>query len=305
MIGHLYIDGHDVQIRFGLSLLKGGHNELVAFPPMKAVEANDWQEYDGIEPDLSEPMLDTKSLSVRFGVRRDMQGLGAFVQYLSDGAYHDFYFGLMKRHYKLRLVSHSDLSWIPKLGFATFKFADDFPNTSSWSEIMQEPGCSATKGEYSLDGRSLTAYGVRILKGTLAAVDKTPEVKQNLLRSIKTVPGVEYDQKRVTYKSKDVQLKCLMRADTVEDFWRKHDALLYDLILPGERRLYVRARDREYSCYYKSCKTVEFIPVGRIWWKFTLTLVFTDYRPIGRRAGVRLITAGNLRLMQNGNMRLT
>lgn len=304
MTGYLYIDGHDVYTRFGIGLMKGGHNELVAFPPLKSVNINDWQEYDGIDPDLSAPVLDTRTLSIRFGAWHDMEGLGAFIEYLSDGAYHDFYFGLLKRQYRLRLVSHSDLSWIPRLGFATFKFADDFPFTSDYS-VSRMQSDSVSGGDFALDGRPLTEYGVRVLKGTLASIDKSPEVKQNLLRNIKTVPGVEYDPKHVTFKSKEVQVKCLMRTETAGEFWSRHDALLHDLIQPGLRRLYVRERDRTYSCYYKSCKTVEFVPVGRFWWEFTLTFVFTDYRPRGRRAGLRFVSGDSLRLMQDSNIRLT
>ena len=35
---------------------EGGHNEVVAFPALKAPEvSNDWAEYDGIEVHLSDP----------------------------------------------------------------------------------------------------------------------------------------------------------------------------------------------------------------------------------------------------------
>ena len=53
MSGRFYIDGKDAFTEYGIYVQEGGYNELVAFPPLKAVTSNDWQEEDGIEPDLS------------------------------------------------------------------------------------------------------------------------------------------------------------------------------------------------------------------------------------------------------------
>lgn len=303
MTGQLYIDGKDVFQEFGFGILKGGHNELLAYPPLKTVKYNDWQEFDGIEADLSNPVLDTRSVSIKFGDWRNIRGLGDFVGLLSDGAYHTFYFGLLKRKYRLRLVSHPNMDWAQKLGFITLKFADDFP-LSDYTYKAPQSGISAY-GDFAIDDKLLTDYGVRVLKGTLASIDKSPDVKQNLLRNINSISGAEYDSKRVTFKSKEVQINCLMRAESMEEFWRNYDALLYDLTRPDERRLFVDARGKEYPCYYKSCKTNEFFPTGKIWWEFTLTLVFTNYRLRGKIPTLRLVSDGTFRLTSDGNLRLT
>ena len=104
---------------------------------------------------------------------------------------------------------------------------------------------------------------------------KPAAVKQNLLRNIKTLSGAIYDGKAVTFKSKDVKLKCLMRAETLDGLWRNYDALLYDLTQPEERLLTVRELEQDFPCYYKSCQVSDFYPDGRIWLAFTLTLTFT------------------------------
>ncbi len=65
MSGRFYIDGKDAFTEYGIYVQEGGYNELVAFPPLKAVTSNDWQEEDGIEPDLSEPTLNTKEFSLK------------------------------------------------------------------------------------------------------------------------------------------------------------------------------------------------------------------------------------------------
>lgn len=65
MSGRFYIDGKDAFTEYGIYVQEGGYNELVAFPPLKAVTSNDWQEEDGIEPDLSEPTLNTKEFFLK------------------------------------------------------------------------------------------------------------------------------------------------------------------------------------------------------------------------------------------------
>ena len=66
MINRLFIDGNDAYLQYGAYGVSGGWNELVAYPPLKSVESNDWQEEDGVEADLSEPVLNTREVSVKF-----------------------------------------------------------------------------------------------------------------------------------------------------------------------------------------------------------------------------------------------
>lgn len=303
MTGRLYIDGKDVYTDFGIAVVESGYNEIVAFPPLKTVKSNDWQEFDGIEADLSAPVLNTRDISIKFAVWGDNVNLGALADLLADKAYHTFHCRSIGRKYRLRLVSQPNLEWAYRLGFATFRFADDFP-LDGYTYLSPTSNIS-NYGDYAIDDKQLTDYGVRVLQGSLAEIDKSPDVKPNLLRNIGTQSGAAYDNARVTFKSKEVKINCLMRADNINEFWRNHDALLYDLIRPDERRLYVDARGVEYPCHYKSCQTQEFYADGKIWWKFTLTLVFTSYRLKGNRHALRLVSDTSLRLMGNGYFRLT
>lgn len=144
---------------------------------------------------------------------------------------------------------------------------------------------------YELDGVDLSAYGVLILKGTNTEILKTPAVKKNLLQNFKRQDGAIYDGEYVKFQTKDVNLKCLMRAPDFKTFWRNRDALLHDLTKlstktddegyeysDAERIFYCDEWSESYPCYYKSCKTDDFNPLGGIWWEFTLTLVFTCFR---------------------------
>lgn len=279
MKGRLYIDGNDAYTEYGVYVVKGGWNELIAHPPLKSVESNDWQEMDGIEADLSAPMLDTREIQLKVAFAGLDNRFFTLLELLSDESYHVFECAYIKRTYRLRLVSQPNLAAAKVIGTATLKFADDFP---LWGYTYKKPASNvAAYDDYTFDGVNFTTYGVRVLKGTLDEVIKTPTVKTNLLRNISTQAGALYDGKNVSYKSKDVKINCLMRADTLEELWRNYDALLYDLIRPNERKLWVDELGQEFLFYYKSCQVTEFYPTDKIWLQFTLTVTFTAVLRIG------------------------
>lgn len=280
MTDKLYIDGNDAFTAYGAFVAEGGYDELVAFPPLKPVDSNDWHEEDGIEADLSDPVLDAREALVKFAFTGDAMRFGEFIKLLSDNAYHTFYFKEIGRTYRLRMVSAPALQTVHTLGLATIQFSDDFPLDGY---TYAAPSSTMPTGDdYELDGRPISDYGIHVLAGTLDEIMKSPAVKQNLLRNIGTKTGATYDGEFVTFQAKDVKLNCLMRADTLDDMWRNYNALLYDIVRPGERLLYVDATGLEYPCYYKSCMVSEFYASSDIWLKFSITLTFTSFRVSGR-----------------------
>lgn len=289
MKGQLYIDNKDIFTELGVATLQGNYGELVAFPPSKTPDSNDWAEEDGKEFDLSEMHLDTKDVTLEFGFFSEWK-YNDFVALLSDMGYHDFNFPQLGRTFRLRLSSQSSFEMHSNTERSKFTFVNDFPRSDDY--VYQEPINSILlpKG-YELDGVDLSAYGILVLQGTNEEILKTPVVKKNLLQNFKFQDGAVYDGEYVKFQTKDVNLKCLMRAPDFDTFWRNRDALLYDLTRlsaktdaegyeyeDAERMFYVDEWSESYPCYYKSCKTEHFNPLGGIWWEFTLTLVFTSFR---------------------------
>lgn len=273
MTGRLYIDGHDAYLQWGVYVVLGGWNDAIAYAPLKTVEYNDWQEEDGIEADLSDPKLNTKEISLNFAYAGLYSRFIEFVNLLADGAYHEFNCVHIRRQFTLRMTQMPNLDHAATLGFVSIKFSNDFP-LKGYS--YREPSSSVTRAEdYLIDGVPFTDYGCRILKGSLSEVMKSAAVKPNLLRNIATQPGAIYDGAVVTFKSKDVKLNCLMRADTLDELWRNYDALLFDLIRPDERLLEVSELEQTFPCFYKSASVSEFYPDDKIWLAFTITLTFT------------------------------
>ena len=277
MTGKLFIDGVDAYTSFGVFVTSGGYNELVSFPPLKSVALNDWPETDGVEPDLLNPVLDMKEFRMSFNMLSE-NGFGAFLALLSNGAHHVFNFAEIGRSYKLRLVSMSSLKVHFDIRVFSLQMANDFPVSDSYSYSPPASNVFIGSTGYTLDGIDMAQYGINILQGTKAEILKQPPAKKNLLRKFNNVGGVQYDGGVVIYQSKDVALNCLMRAKTLTGLWRNYDALIYNLVRPNERKLGVSYTGGEYPCFYKGCKTVRFYPVDKIWWEFTLTLVFTKFR---------------------------
>lgn len=277
MTGRLYIDGKDAFKQWGVFVVDGGWNDLLAFPPLKTIDSNDWQEDDGIEADLSDPQLNTKEASLKIAYTGLFSRFFEFMELLGDRSYHEFNCASIGRKFTLRLTQMPNLDAFKRLGFITLKLANDFPLKDY---TYQAPDSNIMRSEdYLIDGTALTDYGCRVLQGSLGEIVKMAAVKQNLIRNIKTAAGAEYDDNRVTFKSKDVKLKILMRANTLAELWRNYDALLFDLIRPDERTLEVAELEQSFPFHYKNASVTNFYPDGKIWLEFTLTIVFTsDFR---------------------------
>lgn len=271
MTGRLYIDGTDIYDVYGAYVLEGGWNELVSMPPLKSVEANDWQEADGLEPDLTAPQLDARNVQIKFACNADFSGLLALYSLLANGAYHIFTCNHIRRTYRLRLVGVSGQEVTRELVTLTMKFADDFP-MYQYNKYLPPISTLAPDDRYKIDTITLAEYGVRLLQGSLAEINRQADVKPNMLRNIASRPGAIYDDQNVTYKSKDVKLYCLMTEPYLKNLWRNYDALLYNLTQPGEHELVVLATGSRFPCYYKSCQVSEFYPDDKIWLRFELTL---------------------------------
>jgi hypothetical protein len=275
--GKLYIDGQDAYAAFGVWITHRGHEGVIRFPAMKDVEINDWPEEDGIEPDLSQPVLSSKEFAISFAAHGDIR-TSKFLDLISDGAYHTF--GMMEvgRSCRLRLLSQASLTAKRELELFSLQFADDFPLPEGYVYVPPQSGIIPVQG-IELDGTDLSNYGVRVLAGSRSEILKSPAVKRNLLVDFKQQNGAFYDDEFVVFKQKEVKLNLLMRANTLNEFWHNYDALLYDLSRPGERKLFVEDTGYEYPCYYKSCDVIEFSPdPGKIWFKFGLAFVFISFR---------------------------
>lgn len=273
MKGILYIDGVDAFTAYGISVSDLAYGDLACLPELKPVAFNDWHEKNGIEPDLSAPVIAAKSIAIPFQLLGTYENYDGFIAALSDGAYHLFNFAAIGLKKSLRLVSCGNLKTIGSLSSFTLTFSDDDP-MKDYTYVVPSSRVDML-GDYLLDGIDFAVYGIRMLQGTMDSIKRRPDIKENLKRNISVKDGVIYDGENVVYKSRTAQLRCFMRAANAVEFWRNRNALLYDLTKPGERILTVSELDKNIPCFYKGCSVSCFFPdSGKFWFEFTLSLEF-------------------------------
>ena len=281
MTDTIIIDGLRADTLYGLRVLKGSFSGLVAYPPRKPVKSNDWNERDGVEADLMTPAFDGKKLQMRLFC----MGAGSarrFIDFMNTKAgKHTFSFGLTgERSFALRLTGISNLDyWQNGNAEMTLNLSEDAPALPYDITPAYLVGDNGNTEWVTLSGRGLTEYGVHVLKGTLASLLEKSELKEGLLSSSKYADGRLYHGTSTHFKAKDVQVECLLTAETASGFWAKYDTLLHDLIAPGELLLSFPSIGKSYKAYYKECSTVDIDISRRLWWQFRLTFTLTDYRP--------------------------
>lgn len=268
--GLLFIDGNDAYTNYGAVVTKGGHNGLIQWPSLKAVETNDWHEYDGLEADLASPVLGSKEFPVDFylfGRAGRLARLKRLVSALRDGAYHTLNFAAVGKTAKLRVVSFGEPEFCSDGLRISITFADDFPlgGYEYLEPSSQVPACY----DYKIDGIPFTDYGVRVIEGSLRAALNMADVKKNLLRDISILPGVIYDDPAedeqeegadvtVRLSFRDLKLRCFLMASNLSEFWRNYDALLYDLVQPDSRVVYSVEASKKLECYYGGSEVEKF-----------------------------------------------
>lgn len=295
MKGKFYIDEKDAYLAYGLFVANNGYNGLIAFPGFKDLDENDWSEEDGIEVDLSSPVLNTREFSINFYCCDYFKALD-FIALVSDGSFHTYNFIEAGCSRRLRLVSEPSKKIHRNIETFSLSFADDFPMEGyNYIKPIIDGGIPLQEG-YEIDGKLLSSYGVFVLDGSDTEITKMPSVKKNLLIDIPSKSGAIYDGKHVVFQKKDVTLKCWTRCKNVAAMWQNLNAFVHDLISltdkidgagyeykDAERILYVESFGEEYPCYFNGLSASKFqlLSGSRVWLEFDLTLTFTSFRVNG------------------------
>jgi hypothetical protein len=269
----IYIDGEDIFELFGAYILSEGVNELLTFPSLKEPPRNDWPEEDGIEVDLSEPVLNSRELNIPFCA----ENANGFIDFLSTPGYHIFNIPALGKEWKLRLVSQGSNNYYKIFSSFSLTFSEDSPVRAT-NYPAPTPGIIIPKSDYEIDDIPFSRYGVFVSSGKDDLL-KSPSVKKNLLTEILEKDGSVYDVGHLVFNSKESTLQCVMAASTIPEFWKCYNAFFNDWIKPGERFLYINSIEEEYPCYYKKSDGFEIVSLtGTVIVKFNLTLVFTVFR---------------------------
>lgn len=263
------IDGIDALATYGLRLGDNSLTSLIQWAELKDVYTNDWHEEDGVEPDLTNPVLDTRKCTLSFVGNTTTAQVDEFVALWSNGAYHTLT-TTVGFSYRLRLVSNDSLKWENGLCIVKLTFADDFPLDGY--TFKRPSSLIAYDSNYIVDNIPLTAYGVNVLAGINSELLKIPEVKENLVQSFDNVPGVTYDNAGVRFKAREVRIPCLMRAATLEEFKTNYNALLYNLTQPDIHTLIATTLGKRYTFHYVSQNVRRAYLTGKLWVEFDIVI---------------------------------
>lgn len=278
----LFIDGRDAFIEYGVFVEQGGYKQLIQFASFKNVDTTDWPEEDGIEADLIDPQLDTRTLQIQFCITNTRYAEDLFDE-LSIGAYHTFEFREIMKTYCLRMTANDAFSSFIKLGKMTLTFADDFPVVPTGTYYALDKS-DIRQISFEIDGIDFSQFGTYVLNGTEDSIRKAANTKDNLKISTKDASGIIYDSSVVNFKSKDVTLKLLINAPNIDGFWRRYNGLFAVVLQPETRNIYYAVLGNEYKCYYKSMSVSKFdiLRNNHVWCEFSVVLTIVNYRPVGQ-----------------------
>lgn len=296
----LIIDGYDIYSHFRCFTAESGSKSLVQFPKSKNIHTNDWQELDGIEADLSNPLPETRTPSLELYAhdKTDTQTLAAW---LARQTYHSFTLhpslaGQMA--YTLRLSALPTVTvTADRIARLTLQLVEDDP--ADWLQIpphtqpdtirtaSQNPAYPYRKAyrqpDYAIDGIVLSDIGFNVLSGTDASLYKAGSVKEHLKTSLTPVPGTAYyDQAGDTrFKSRDITLKLVAHTPSLNMFSIITRQLYGILMQPQARHLHFGKLDRTIPTYYKSMSVSRLIirESGETWCEFSVTLATLTDRP--------------------------
>lgn len=239
---------------FGITLLNDSYKSLIEYPRMKSVNSNDWAEYNGIEPDLENPTLDVRSVTLNFYAKGEY-AYNEFMEYLLKYVCNEFYFAEINRYYKLRL----DTTKLNEFRLTAQKFAltfiDYWPTYDTERQTHQTSYLHITnRSGFVVDGADMSDFGISVLEGTMTALMETPKTKDRLTINQNSINGAWYDcNTGPKLKSQDVTLKLLIRSADLKSVSADYYDFLNMLTRPGIRRLFLSDTMDEFPFHYVSC----------------------------------------------------
>lgn len=299
MTDKVYIDGIDIYEYYGVFVIQNGYNDMIAFPQLVEPESNDWFEEDGLEVDLSNPVLSPYSFKLKMASSGADFVFNEFLTFLNSSVYHEFYFKDIERRFIFRISDSANNSQLDNLRLFDIVLFDDFPVQrlnylskslfpefqndellsfglskvdSIWSGNFNPATQSSTYPDtgYLIDDVDFKKFNLKVLGGTLASFNNQAPVKDNLQSKISDANFQFYDDGVVRKKQGEIELNCLITADNLSDLWESYDSLLYTLMQPNERVIESTVLQRTYIGYYDSCKINYFSYSGKMWIDFTL-----------------------------------
>jgi hypothetical protein len=271
--GYLLIDGVDAFTQYGAYLSDGQLAALLELPKLKTPTSTEWADQDGMEYDLTAPLLDSRTLSLKFHLRTPA-GFYSLIEALQTGAYHTFDVPSIGQTYTLRLTQTGSLSVTGNLITVSLTFSEDTPIVSTGS-----PSTSALLPltGITLDDVDLAYYGIQPIEGIRAdVITPLPQREALKVTTCNTAGIALYDSQTVTQKPSTFTLPLYITAPTVTELIRRYHSLLATLLSPNLH--IIVAYSHTIQCFYQSVSITQ-LSLKRPFLLYTLTLQAVTNKP--------------------------
>lgn len=279
MTPNITIDGTPLQ-DLGVVLAPDSYKSVLQFPSLKSVQTNDWAEHDYIEPDLHNPTLAKRTVTLNFHAN-GLDGYERFLAHLETKANFTWNFADLGVLIVLRVESNSLKSTSRKWQSFSLTFYDDEPYAPN---SLLVPQWNLGGGGITLDDEALAKFGAYVLDGTIDKIRQQGKVKQRLTIDENSADGAVYDGGgTIQIASNEISVKCLIRAASMPVCVANYFTLLNRLCAPDLRCMFVASLSEMIDCYYKSatCENVHLeLNSGNAGIAFTFTMTVVNRQKV-------------------------
>ena len=276
MATRMYIDGIDVLTSYGAYPTELGG--FLEWPSLKEVKTYDWPDEDGVDADLTHPVLASRQFMISIAVKNGL--ISRFVDFICGQSTRIYEIPELNYTKQLRMVGCSDFNTMGDMGFVNITLSDDSPFSGyEYHKPSTNTHSPNSEGVLTIDGIDITSYGCVALQGVADSMKAFERVKEALAINVSNIAGVRYDNDSPVYNAPhSIVIPLLMRAGSINEFWQNYYALIYDLTRPRDREIVYKG-GIFHSVFYNS-QSIEEISMPRyngdsIWVKFTIT--FTTF----------------------------
>ena len=286
MIGSCIINGVDID-QWDMFILKGSDYDFLSFPERKTPTSNNWQEYHGLDVDLSEVYFNAKKVTTDFFIKADtgdnfLYRLNAFYTLISAPGTLSLYSREFDRTFDLRFIlcpeyRHKNGMYKDgtKRGEITVEFSMDNPLQLFSNPALLIPTGNRNTQFVSVNGYDLGRFGI-IVNQCYNTTLKLPAVKAPLVQSFERSTGLLVTPaSQTTFEATQVTIDCTMLAATRAEFYHNYEALFNNLTKSEAVQLSTFSFDTD--CFYNSMQNFEklkpFSDGVRVRFSLILTLI--------------------------------
>ncbi len=239
---------------YGIELLKGSQESYVQLAALKSPDTVQWYE-GGFSADLSDPVLNIKSVKIKV-LLGSSASYSKLKEIVLSQHYNTWDIGV-GRVFTLRTTKLSSYSeYGDKFQTITIELSHDTPNECIDEEAEAVGGVPADD-TITIDGVSLSDYGIGLLKGWREAINAPSPLATPLTTKSTYTAGATNHALSVRTTARDITIPLYLKSSNITNLWANYDAFATALLQPDFKEMVVKDI-AELECYYQSITVSDF-----------------------------------------------